>query len=92
MYEKGHSIKVHSRDNMLEKSLLIRTRGLCNGTRLILTKLYKNSIRCKILNGHFKDDEVLLSRCRLSTDSVDVSCKFQRIQISVKLAFAMTIN
>ncbi len=67
-------------------------QGLCNGTRLIVTKLYRTCIRAKILTGAFKDEEVLLSRCRLTTDSVDVSCKVQRIQIPVKLGFVMTLN
>ena len=67
-------------------------QGLCNGTRLIVTKLYRTCIRAKILNGNFKGEEVLLSRCRMTTDSIDVSCKVQRVQIPVKLGFAMTFN
>lgn len=67
-------------------------QGLCNGTRLIVTKLYKTCIRARILSGDFKDEEVLLSRCRFNTDSIEVSSKFERIQIPVKLSFVMTIN
>lgn len=66
--------------------------GLCNGTRLIITKLYYTCIRAKILGGAHKDKEVLISRCRMSTDLSDLSGKLERIQIPVKLAFAMTIN
>lgn len=67
-------------------------QGLCNGTRLIVTKLYKTCIRARILTGDHKDNEHLISRCRIIIDSLDVSGKLQRIQIPVKLAFAITIN
>ena len=66
--------------------------GLCNGTRLIVTKLYNTCIRGKILCGDHKGEEVLISRCRIISDSSEVSGKLQRIQIPVKVAFAMTLN
>lgn len=63
---------------------------LCNGTRLIATKLLTNVIVAKILKGPFKGEECLIPRIPLS--STDLPFQFRRLQFPVKLAFAMTIN
>ncbi|XP_049301813.1 uncharacterized protein LOC125775357 isoform X1 [Bactrocera dorsalis] len=63
---------------------------LCNGTRLIVTKLMDNLIVASILKGPFKGEECLLPRIPLT--STDLPFQFRRLQFPVKLAFAMTIN
>lgn len=63
---------------------------LCNGTRLIVTKLMDNLIVASILKGPFKGEECLLPRIPLT--STDLPFQFKRMQFPVKLAFAMTIN
>lgn len=63
---------------------------LCNGTRLIVTKLMNNVIVARILKGPFKGEECLIPRIPLT--STDLPFQFKRIQFPVKLAFAMTIN
>ena len=63
---------------------------LCNGTRLIITKLKSNVIHASILNGKFKDEEVLIPRIPMIP--TDMPFEFKRIQFPICVAFAMTIN
>ncbi|XP_037931573.1 ATP-dependent DNA helicase PIF1-like [Teleopsis dalmanni] len=63
---------------------------LCNGTRLVITKLMANVIHAMILKGKFKSDEVLIPRIPMI--SIDMPFEFKRIQFPIRLAFAMTIN
>ncbi|XP_037930726.1 uncharacterized protein LOC119665571 [Teleopsis dalmanni] len=63
---------------------------LCNGTRLVITKLIANVIHAMILKRKFKSDEVLIPRIPMI--SIDMPFKFKRIQFPIRLAFAMTIN
>jgi ATP-dependent DNA helicase PIF1 len=63
---------------------------LCNGTRLVIKKLMKNIIKAIILNGKFRDENILLPRIPII--SADVSIQFKRLQFSISLAFAMTIK
>lgn len=63
---------------------------LCNGTRLIVTKLMPNVLQAMILNGEFVGEEVLIPRIPLIPS--DVPFQFKRLQFPVRLAFAMTIN
>lgn len=63
---------------------------LCNGTRLIITKMSDNLIEGTILNGKFKNETVLIPRIPMITS--DLSIEFRRLQFPIRLAFAMTIN
>lgn len=60
---------------------------LCNGTRLIIKKLYHNVIEATILNGKFKGEDVLIPRI-----PTDLPFQFKRLQFPINLAFAITIN
>ena len=65
--------------------------GLVNGTRLLVTDMNNNVLRCEILTGDKAGEIVFLSRITLYSES-DFPFKFKRRQFPVKLAFAMTIN
>jgi hypothetical protein len=67
-------------------------KGLCNGTRLIVLKLYPRSILGRILTGTHIGKEVLIPRIIIESDDQLFPFKFQRTQIPVRLAFALTIN
>lgn len=63
---------------------------LCNGTRLIVKKLFNNSIEATIITGQFKEEIVLIPWIPImSSDSV---IEFKRLQFPIKIAFAKTIN
>jgi ATP-dependent DNA helicase PIF1 len=63
---------------------------LCNGTRLVIKKLIKHVIEAIILNGKFRDENILLPQILILP--TDVPIQFKRLQFPVRLAFAMTIN
>jgi len=50
----------------------------------------KNVIVASILNGKFREEDVLLPRIPIIT--TDVLIEFKRVQFPKRLAFAMTIN
>lgn len=63
---------------------------LCNGTRLIITRLMKNLIEATILTGASAGCTVLLPRIPLIPS--DMPFNFKRLQFPVKICFALTIN
>lgn len=63
---------------------------LCNGTRLVISKLMTNVIYATILKGKFKGEEVLIPRIPIIP--TDMPFEFKRLQFPIRLAFAMTIN
>jgi hypothetical protein len=68
-------------------------RGMCDGTRLQVTKLGKYVIGAKILAGSFTDNIVLIPRIPLTTnDDGSSPIKFTRLQFPIRPAFALTIN
>jgi ATP-dependent DNA helicase PIF1 len=68
-------------------------KGLCNGTRLMVTNLKKRVILAKVLTGPFKNKRVLIPRVPIkTTDCRTTPVMFRRRQFPVKPALAMTIN
>ncbi|XP_019167570.1 PREDICTED: uncharacterized protein LOC109163271 [Ipomoea nil] len=66
--------------------------GLCNGTRLIITKLADHVIEGEILSGPNKGTKVLIPRMSMSPSDPRLPFKFQRRQFLIMLSYAMTIN
>jgi len=66
------------------------TKGVTNGTRMVVTKLLQHSIKAKVLHGVRAGQEILISRIKL--DQSMGSFRLQRTQLPIRLAFAMTIN
>ncbi|XP_045792830.1 uncharacterized protein LOC123887538 [Trifolium pratense] len=65
--------------------------GLCNGTRLIVTKMRQFIIEGKIILGSNIGD-VFIPRLSLTPSDVRIPFKFQRRQFPIIVSFAMTIN
>ncbi|RVE40790.1 hypothetical protein evm_014558 [Chilo suppressalis] len=63
---------------------------LCNGTRLQIKQLGRNTIRAIIMTGMAKDEEILTPRIPMIP--TELPFQFKRIQFPLKPAFAMTIN
>ena len=65
--------------------------GLCNGTRIKITRLYNHIILGKIITGKFKGNEVEITRITIRSDP---SCpiKFIRKNFPVRPAFVISIN
>ncbi|XP_019190490.1 PREDICTED: uncharacterized protein LOC109184951 [Ipomoea nil] len=66
--------------------------GLCNGTRLIITKLADHVIEGELLTGPNKGTKVLIPRMSMSPSDPRLPFKFQRRQFPLMLSYAMTIN
>ncbi|XP_019183746.1 PREDICTED: uncharacterized protein LOC109178664 [Ipomoea nil] len=66
--------------------------GLCNGTRLIITKLVDHVIEGEILTGPNKGTKVLIPRMSMSPSDPRLPFKFQRRQFPLMLSYAMTTN
>ncbi|XP_019157523.1 PREDICTED: uncharacterized protein LOC109154108 [Ipomoea nil] len=66
--------------------------GLCNGTRLIITKLADHVIEGELLTGPNKGTKVLIPRMSMSPSDPRLLFKFQRRQFPLMLSYAMTIN
>ena len=77
---------------MLIRNLSI-VDGLCNGTRLKITNLYKYNIEAEIITGENKGNKVFIPRITLSTcESSSLPFILYRKQFPIVLAFAITIN
>lgn len=63
---------------------------LCNGTRLVIRKMFGNVIEATIITGKFKGEHVLIPRIPMIP--TDAPIQFKRLQFPVRLAFAITIN
>ena len=77
---------------MLIRNLSI-TDGLCNGTRLKITKLFKYNTEAEIITGENKGNKVLIPRITLNTcETSSLPFILYRKQFPIVLAFAITIN
>ena len=66
--------------------------GLCNGTRMIVTKIYSKHIEAKIITGIRMSEKVYLPRIVLVNKDENLPFIFKRKQFPVKVCYAMTIN
>ncbi|XP_057779230.1 uncharacterized protein LOC130997807 [Salvia miltiorrhiza] len=66
--------------------------GLCNGTRLVVTKLGNHVLEAKILMGDNAGEKVLIPRMTLTPADPRLPFKFQRRQFPIIVSYAMTIN
>ncbi|XP_019176499.1 PREDICTED: ATP-dependent DNA helicase PIF1-like [Ipomoea nil] len=66
--------------------------GLCNGTRLIITRLADHVVEAKLLFGNAAGSKVLIPRLSLTPSDSTLPFKFQRRQFPLMLSYAMTIN
>lgn len=71
---------------------LYPSQGLCNGTRLVVTRLQSRCIEAQILSGEFAGQVRLISRIKLTSTDGELPFVVQRVQFPVRLSFAITIN
>ncbi|XP_061367493.1 uncharacterized protein LOC133310559 [Gastrolobium bilobum] len=69
-----------------------QSRGLCNGTRLLITKLGNHVVEAIVLTGNNIGDIVLIPRMTISPSGHTFPVNFQRRQFPLVVSFAMTIN
>ncbi|KAK1423926.1 hypothetical protein QVD17_19237 [Tagetes erecta] len=69
-----------------------QSNGLCNGTRLQITKLGKFIIEAKIITGTNVGHQTLIPRLKMTPSDKRIPVKIARRQFPIVLSFAMTIN
>ncbi|KAM3266231.1 hypothetical protein P3L10_003225 [Capsicum annuum] len=69
-----------------------QSAGLCNGTRLIVTRLGNQVIEAKVLSGQIVGQKVFIPRMTLTPSDARIPFKFQRRQFPIMESFTMTIN
>jgi ATP-dependent DNA helicase PIF1 len=84
---------------MLKKGVIVmllrnlnQTMGLCNGTRLLVTKLGQRVLCCIILTGCKVGTKVFILRIDLGTTDVKWPFTLQRTQFPMQICYAITIN
>ncbi|XP_019189729.1 PREDICTED: uncharacterized protein LOC109184141 [Ipomoea nil] len=66
--------------------------GLCNGTRLVITKLSEHVVQEKIVFGNNCGTRVLIPRMSMTPTDIRLHFKFQRRQFLLMLSYVMNIN
>ncbi|AES86631.2 PIF1-like helicase [Medicago truncatula] len=66
--------------------------GLCNGIRLVITRMGRCVIEGKVISRSNVGDQVFVYRLSISPSDVRIPFKFQRRKFPLVVSFAMTIN
>lgn len=72
---------------------LCPSRGLCNGTRMIVRRAGERVLEVQLIGGDHHGDIAFIPRISLTPTSLpDFALKIRRRQFPVRLAFALSIN
>ncbi|XP_031109293.1 ATP-dependent DNA helicase PIF1-like [Ipomoea triloba] len=88
----NHSLTIKVGSPVMLLRNIDHSLGLCNGTRLIVTRLADHVLEAKIMSGTHKGTKVLIPRMSLTPSDTRLPFKFQRKQFPLMLSYAMTIN
>ncbi|XP_056845361.1 uncharacterized protein LOC108807528 [Raphanus sativus] len=67
-------------------------KGLCNGTRMILTHIGERLLKAEIVTGSHIGKEILIPRIVLLHEETNLPFTLRRRQFPIRLCYAMTIN
>ncbi|XP_058746518.1 uncharacterized protein LOC131619442 [Vicia villosa] len=88
----NHSIKLKVGATIMLMRNLDQSEGLCNGTRLTVTRLAAHVIEAKIISGKNIGNLFYIPRMSLSPSQSPWPFKLVRRQFPIIVSFAMTIN
>ncbi|XP_074324276.1 uncharacterized protein LOC141661191 [Apium graveolens] len=71
---------------------LNQTLGLCNGTRMIMTKCLRFCVECEVICGTFVGSKHFIPRIELSPSDTKMPFKLVRKQMPLQICYAMTIK
>uniref|UniRef100_A0A0R0IRC7 ATP-dependent DNA helicase n=1 Tax=Glycine max TaxID=3847 RepID=A0A0R0IRC7_SOYBN len=88
----NHCIKLKIDSPIMLLRNLDQMHGLCNGTRLVVTRLAKHVIAAEIISGKNLGHNVYIPRMSMSPSQSPWPFKLLRRQFPIMLSYAMTIN
>ncbi|KAG5117266.1 hypothetical protein JHK84_043379 [Glycine max] len=88
----NHKLKLKVRTPIMLIRNLDQTDGLCNGTRLIITKLGSNVIEAEVITGPNTGNMTYIPRINMSPSESPWPFKLIRRQFPFIVSYAMTIN
>ncbi|XP_058759288.1 uncharacterized protein LOC131632565 [Vicia villosa] len=88
----NHSVKVKVGATIMLMRNLDQSEGLCNGTRLTVTRLASHVIEAKIISGKNIGNLIYIPKMSLSPSQSPWPFKLVRRQFPIIVSFAMTIN
>ncbi|WOG87481.1 hypothetical protein DCAR_0206707 [Daucus carota subsp. sativus] len=71
---------------------LNQTLGLCNGTRMMITKCLKHCVQCEVICGAFAGTKHFIPRMELFPTETKLPFKLIRKQMPLQICYSMTIN
>ena len=72
---------------------LAPTQGLCNGSRMIVTQMRDRVLEVRLIGGDYDGEIALIPRiCMAPPSSAGLAFDFRRLQLPVRLAFALSVN
>ncbi|XP_074355736.1 uncharacterized protein LOC141695387 [Apium graveolens] len=87
-----HDLKLKVRVVVMLMRNLNQTLGLCNGTRMIMTKCLRLCMECEVICGTFVGSKHFIPRMELSPSDTKMPFKLVRKQMPLQICYDMTIN
>jgi len=88
----NHSIRLKVGAPVMLLRNIDKSLGLCNGTRMIISRLDEHVIEAIPLSGKSAGKKILIARMLITPSNGRLPLKFQRRQYPLTVSFAMTIN
>ncbi|KAM0734113.1 ATP-dependent DNA helicase PIF1 [Formica fusca] len=87
-----HQLKIKVNATIILLRNLNTKKGLCNGTRFIVTDLKPNLIYAEVLTGSSRGQIIFIPRIDFLPNNREIPFKLKRRQFPIRVSFAMTIN
>nr|XP_017228440.1 PREDICTED: ATP-dependent DNA helicase PIF1-like [Daucus carota subsp. sativus] len=87
-----HELKLKVGTVVMLMRNLNQTLGLCNGTRMMVTKCLKDCVPCEVIPGSYKGTKHFIPRMELSPSETRLPFRLCRKQMPLQICYAMTIN
>lgn len=88
----NHELKLKEGVVVMLMRNLNQTLGLCNGTRMMVTKCFKYCVPCEVISGSFVGTKHFIPRMECCPSDSKLPFKLIRNQMPLQICYAMTIN